>query len=94
MKTKSKINRVLNFIPRFFKAMRSKDTPLIAKLVGLAAIGYAIMPADLIADVIPVIGLLDDAIVLPFLMYLATTMIPEEKQEKVVVETNDYLEVD
>lgn len=96
MKIQQKFNKVVGFVPTFFKAMKSKDTPPLAKAVGLLAISYAIMPADFIADVIPVIGLLDDAIVLPFLMYLATTMLPEnhKQPQTVKVETKDYVEMD
>lgn len=91
----NKLNTIVNFVPRFFKAMRSKDTPRSAKLVGLAAIAYAVMPADLISDFIPVIGILDDAIVLPFLIYLATTMIPENMEtERVKVKKDNYINVD
>ena len=52
-------------------------TPLLPKwLLGLA-IAYAIMPFDLIPDVIPVLGYVDDVIIIPGLITLAYTMIPK-----------------
>lgn len=73
-----KIQEKINTIPLFFKALRNKETPLLAKAMVIVSIAYVIMPADVIADVIPFVGVLDDAIVLPFLIYLASKMIPEE----------------
>ncbi len=53
-------------------------TPKSAKtLLGLA-IGYALLPFDLIPDFLPVIGHLDDAIIVPGLIYLALKRVPQE----------------
>lgn len=46
-------------------------------LLGLA-IGYLLLPFDLIPDFIPVIGHLDDVVIVPGLIYLALKMIPNE----------------
>lgn len=40
------------------------------------------MPADLINDMIPFLGVLDDAIVLPFLIYITSKMIPDSVMDK------------
>ena len=66
--------------------MRNKETPKLAKFLGLGAIAYAIIPADIINDVIPAIGILDDAIVLPFLIYVTSKMIPDSIMQKEKVE--------
>ncbi len=42
------------------------------------AIGYALLPFDLIPDFLPVIGHLDDAIIVPGLIYLALQRVPQE----------------
>ncbi|WP_306483590.1 YkvA family protein [Anaerococcus sp.] len=78
----NKLMKIKNFIPVYFRAMKNKNTPVIAKLMGIFAIAYAVLPADMIPDVVPFLGILDDAIVLPFLIYLASKMIPDEILDK------------
>jgi uncharacterized membrane protein YkvA (DUF1232 family) len=58
--------------------LKHPETPQLAKwLLGLA-IGYMLMPFDLIPDFIPVIGQLDDVVIVPLLVYFALKMIPGE----------------
>lgn len=86
---KNKFSKISTFIPVYFRAMRDKNTPKFAKFLGLFAIAYAIMPADIIADAIPFLGILDDAIVLPFLIYVTSKMIPDNIMKK---EKEEYIE--
>lgn len=65
-------------IPAVLLALRHKDTPRIAKLLSAIAIGYALSPIDLIPDFIPVLGYLDDVLILPGLLYMAIRLIPDE----------------
>jgi uncharacterized membrane protein YkvA (DUF1232 family) len=51
--------------------------PLLAKLVIGVVVAYALSPIDLIPDFIPVIGYVDDVIVLPVGIWLAIRLIPE-----------------
>jgi len=59
-------------------ALHHPDTPWPARaLLGLA-VGYALLPFDLIPDFLPVIGHLDDLIIVPGLVWLALRWIPPE----------------
>jgi len=57
-------------------AVRDPRTPLFAKLFGVLVAAYALSPIDLIPDFIPVIGLLDDAILIPLGVWLFEKMVP------------------
>lgn len=59
-------------------AYRDKRTPVYAKILPVLVVGYALSPIDLIPDFIPVLGFLDDAIILPVLIWLTVRLIPPE----------------
>lgn len=65
-------------LPVLALALGHKDTPAVAKLLTGLAVAYALSPIDLIPDFIPVLGYLDDVIVLPGLISLAMRIIPPE----------------
>ena len=64
--------------------------PMAAKVVAVATIAYALSPIDLIPDCIPVLGQLDDLIIVPLGIALAIKLIPKEvmddARKKVVLE--------
>jgi len=65
-------------IPALILAFRHPGTPLLPRMLLLLTLGYALSPIDLIPDFIPVLGLLDDLLILPGLTALAVRLIPRE----------------
>jgi len=61
-----------------YYAYQDPRLPLRAKAVILLALGYSLSPIDLIPDFIPVLGYLDDLVVVPALLALALRLIPGE----------------
>lgn len=69
-------------IQTLYYATQNKNIGFWAKLWTGIAIAYALSPIDLIPDFIPVLGMLDDALLLPLLIYCAFKAIPPEIQEE------------
>ena len=60
-----------------YYASRNPEMPAAPKLLLLFTIGYALSPIDLIPDFIPVLGYLDDLLIVPALIRLSVRLIPE-----------------
>lgn len=65
-----------------YYAYQDPGVTLLPKLIIGLAIGYALSPVDLIPDFIPVLGMLDDFIIVPALITLAISLIPKEVMEE------------
>ncbi|MFZ5860002.1 MAG: YkvA family protein [Spirochaetota bacterium] len=61
-----------------YYVLRSGRIPLKTKLLGSLALGYFLSPIDLIPDFIPILGQLDDALILPLLIALTLRSVPKE----------------
>lgn len=62
---------------QFYRALQAHpQTPRLAKVLLWLAIGYVLLPFDLIPDFIPVIGQLDELVIIPLLIYAALKLTP------------------
>ena len=61
--------------------LKHPETPMLAKILLGLAVGYILLPFDLIPDFIPVIGHLDDLVIVPALVYAALKLVPPELVE-------------
>jgi uncharacterized membrane protein YkvA (DUF1232 family) len=57
--------------------LRHPETPMLARVLLGMAVGYALLPFDLLPDFLPVIGHLDDLVIVPGLLWMALKLIPE-----------------
>ncbi len=58
------------------RVLRHPDTPRTARFLLLLALGYLVLPFDLIPDWLPGIGYLDDALIVPGLIWAALRLVP------------------
>jgi uncharacterized membrane protein YkvA (DUF1232 family) len=63
-------------------AARDPRTPWYARLLAVAIVAYALSPIDLIPDFVPVLGYLDDLILVPAGLWFALRLIPAEVMEE------------
>jgi uncharacterized membrane protein YkvA (DUF1232 family) len=61
-----------------YLASRDPRVPWYAKLLAVSVAAYALSPIDLIPDFIPVVGYLDDLIIVPLGIWLVVSLIPDE----------------
>lgn len=71
----SKLKAEFDFYRRL---QQHPHTPRLAKALLWLAIGYLLMPFDLIPDFLPVIGQLDEVVIIPLLLYCAIKLTPPE----------------
>ena len=82
MNLKERAKKLKTDIPAVFLALKKTETPVLAKICAGATIIYALSPIDLVPDFIPVLGYLDDLIILPALVALTVKLIPHEVFEQ------------
>jgi uncharacterized membrane protein YkvA (DUF1232 family) len=75
---RAKVKAVKREVVAIALAARDPRTPWAARVLILAIVAYAASPIDLIPDFIPVLGFLDELLLLPAALYLAIRMIPAE----------------
>ena len=78
MTLKQRASALKRDIPAVFLALKDKRTPIAAKILAALTVAYALSPVDLVPDFIPVLGYLDDVLLLPGLVALTVKLIPSE----------------
>ena len=79
---KEKTSELKKQVFALYLAYKKKETPLIAKVFTVIVVAYALSPIDLIPDFIPVLGYLDDFILIPMGVAIALKLIPAEIMEE------------
>lgn len=82
MDMRARAKQLKSDIPAIFLVWKDKKTPWTAKAVAEITVAYALSPIDLIPDFIPVLGFLDDVILLPALIALTIKLIPSDVWER------------
>ena len=82
MTLKERASSLKKNIPAVFLALKAKETPILAKILAFLTVAYALSPIDLVPDFIPVLGYLDDVLVLPALVALTVKLIPKDIFER------------
>lgn len=71
-----------------YACLKDKRTPLIAKIFAGITVAYLLSPIDLIPDFIPILGLLDDLILVPFLIKITISLIPDALYQEIKSKVN------
>ena len=69
--------RIRVYLLALWKLFRHRETPRAARWVAIAVIAYAVSPIDLVPDFMPVLGQLDDLILIPLGIALAVRLTPK-----------------
>lgn len=77
-KLKNRVKQIKINILILFYVSKDNETPFFLKMFILFILAYALSPIDLIPDFIPILGYLDDIIILPALIFLSYKMINKE----------------
>jgi len=72
------IKKIYAGVITFWLALQEKRLPIASKIIAFVMIAYALSPIDLIPDFIPVIGLLDEVLLIPVFLGLLFTITPKQ----------------
>ncbi|MEW6144473.1 MAG: YkvA family protein [Thermodesulfobacteriota bacterium] len=86
MKKQSLASRIKHEVNVYRRVITHPRCPRLARICLGAAVAYALSPVDIIPDFIPVLGYLDDIIILPALVFIALRSLPEGLVDEVRAE--------
>jgi uncharacterized membrane protein YkvA (DUF1232 family) len=75
-----------------YLAARDPNTPWYVKLLAIAVAAYAFSPIDLVPDFIPVVGYLDDLILVPLGIWLVVSLIPEQTMAEYRIKASELMD--
>jgi uncharacterized membrane protein YkvA (DUF1232 family) len=82
MKWQEKVRQLKTEVYVLYLALKDRRTPWYAKALSAVVVAYALSPVDLIPDFIPVLGYIDDLILIPAGIYLTFKLIPDDILEE------------
>ena len=88
-KLKQKAKELKAQVVPMYYALFDKRTPLFAKIMAAITVMYLLSPIDLIPDFIPILGLLDDIILVPLMVTLTLKFIPKEIIEEYQIKSRN-----
>lgn len=65
-----------------WKLFRDRETPKISKALLVVALVYILSPIDILPDFVPFAGFVDEVIIIPLLIFIATYFIPKDIKDK------------
>lgn len=89
MDLKERAKKLKADIPAVFLALKDKDTPILAKILAGLTVAYALSPIDLVPDFIPILGFIDDIIILPLFVAMTVKLIPKDVWDRNVEKSKD-----
>jgi uncharacterized membrane protein YkvA (DUF1232 family) len=81
-KIKTKVKRLKDELISIYYAYQHPEITLLPRIIILFTLGYALSPIDFIPDFIPILGYVDDLLILPLLILLSIKLIPDEIMEE------------
>ncbi|MEK8030249.1 YkvA family protein [Ideonella sp. DXS29W] len=82
--------RLATYLIALWKLVRHRETPRAAKWVAWSVLAYALSPIDLVPDFIPVLGQLDDIILIPLGVALVVKMVPATLWQRCLDEAESH----
>lgn len=73
-------------------AARHPQVPWYAKALGVLVVAYALSPIDLVPDFIPVLGYVDDVLLLPGLIWLTLRLIPQPLRQECRAQADEWMQ--
>ncbi len=82
--------RIKRDVTTLWFAGKNPTTPWYVKVLGVFVVAYALSPVDLIPDFIPVLGYVDDVLLLPGLIWLTIQLLPADVLDECRSQADDW----